>query len=218
MLDYSMFDKFIQNIRYLFLIIILVLLSFFSINYYIINFWWNFIYNWDLKLENKVWLVLWAWIKNNTYPSDILKDRLDVAIESYNKNIISKVIVSGDNSKINHNEPEVMQKYLIEKGVLKSDIFKDHAWFDTYDSIYRAKAIFDVKEMIIFTQEYHLYRALYIWNKLWIKTYWITTDNHKYIHIVSFKSRELFSRIKAFFEVELLKSTPKFLWEKIDIN
>ena len=172
-----MIYKITQNIRYLFLIMILFFLSFFAINHYVISFWEEFIYKKDLLTWNRIWLVLWAWIKNNSYPSDILRDRLDVAIDSYNGNIISKIIVSWDNSKINHNEPEVMEKYLIDKWIPKENIFKDHAWFDTYDSIYRANAIFWVENMIIFTQEYHLYRALYISNRLWINSYWIITDN-----------------------------------------
>ncbi len=211
-------NSIIQNVRYLFLIIILLSLSFFTINYYVISFWEKFLYPKNSKLDLKVWLILWAWIKNNSQPSDILKDRLDTWVEAYKNKLISKIIVSWDNSKINYNEPEVMEKYLLKKWVLKKDIFKDYAWFDTYDSIYRAKNIFWVKKMLIFTQKYHLYRALYISNNLWIDSYWMVSDKHIYLNMIWFKFRELFSRVKAFLEVEILKSKPKFLWKKIKIN
>lgn len=213
-----MINKVKKIIRCLFLIIILFVLFFFSINCYIINFWDKFIYKQAILPNNRIWLVLWAWINNNSHPTDILKDRLDTAIEVYKNKTISKIIVSWDNSTINHNEPLVMEKYLILNWVSKEDIFKDHAWFDTYDSIYRAKVIFQVEKMIIFTQKYHLYRALYISNKLWIDSYWIATDKHTYLDIRKFKSREMLSRIKAFFEIEILDSKPKFFWDKLKIN
>jgi vancomycin permeability regulator SanA len=188
------------------------------INFYILNYSKDYFININSLEKSKVWLVLWAWIKYNKEPTDILKDRLQTAFEAYKSWKIKKIIVSGDNSKIYHNEPEVMEKYLLNLWVNKNDIFKDYAWFDTYDSIYRAKEIFWVKKLIIFTQEYHLYRALYIANRLWINSFWIATNRHNYILIKKFKSREFLSRIKAFFEVEILKTKPKFLGEKIEIK
>jgi vancomycin permeability regulator SanA len=208
----------LKIIKILLVIFLSIIFLSISINFYILNYSKNYIKTID-KVENtKVWLVLWAWIKYNKEPTDILKDRLKIAFQAYNKWKIKKIIVSGDNAKIYHNEPEVMEKYLIKLWVDKNDIYKDYAWFDTYDSIYRAKEIFGVKKLVIFTQNYHLYRALYIANKLWIKSYWISTNMHEYVLIKKFKSREFFSRIKAFFEVEILKSKPKFLWEKIEIK
>lgn len=202
------------------LLIFFISITFLSvlINIYVINFWTKHIKQIDNLNGKDIWLVLWAWIKYNRQPTDILKDRLYTAYLAYINKKISKIIVSGDNSKIYHNEPEVMENYLINLWVNKKDIYKDYAWFDTYDSIYRSKEIFWVKQLVIFTQEYHLYRALYIAKKLWINSDGVVSDRHKYIAIDKFKLREFFSRIKAFFEVELFKPKPKFLGEKIEIK
>ncbi len=200
-------------------LIILIWIFFVWINIYIINFSKDYIL--DLKkLDNsrKIALVLWAWIKTNKKPTDILKDRLNTAFLAYKSWKIKKIIVSWDNSKIYHNEPEVMRHYLVDLGVKKTDIYNDYAGFDTYDSIYRAKEIFQAKKIVIFTQKYHLYRAIYISHMLWIDSVWVISDKHKYLKINYFKFREFFSRIKAFFEAWILKSKPKFLWKKIEIK
>ncbi len=213
-----MFKNFSQNIRYLLLILILIIISIITINYYIVSFWESKIVKLDSINNYKVWLVLWASVRPNWIPSDILADRLKTGYEAYSLWKISKIIVSGDNRKLNYNEPEAMKKYLLKLWAKQNDIYLDYAWFDTYDSIYRAREIFSVNKMIIFTQEYHLYRALYIANKLWIESVWIVSDKHNYLWIINYKTREIFSRIKAFFEIEILKTKPKFLGEKIEIK
>jgi len=212
-----MFKNFFQNIRYLLLLILLIIISIIAINYYVIDFWWKKIV--DLKnLKNyKVGLVLWASVKPNWIPSDILADRLKTSYEAYKLWKISKIIVSGDNRKLNYNEPDNMKKYLIKLWVKSEDIQPDYAGFDTYDSMYRAKEIFWAKEMVIFTQQYHLYRALYIANKLWIQSVWVVSDKHIYLWIIKYKSREILSRIKAFLEVEIFNTQSKFLGERIEI-
>jgi len=202
------------------LLVFLISIIFLSvlINFYIISFWTKYIKTIDNLDKSYIWLVLWAWIKYNKEPTDILKDRLYTAYLAYINQKISKIIVSWDNSKIYHNEPEVMEKYLLDLWVNKEDIYKDYAWFDTYDSIYRAKEIFQAEQLVIFTQEYHLYRALYIANRLGINSQWVVSDRHNYLAIEKFKLREFLSRIKAFFEVELFKPKPRFLGEKIEIK
>lgn len=213
-----MFKKFIQNIRYLILLLLLFFISIIAINTYVVSFWSEKIISiQDIKWY-KIWLVLWASVKSNWVPSDILADRLKTAYEAYNSWKISKIIVSWDNREMNYNEPEAMKKYLVKLWVAKDDIYLDYAWFDTYDSIYRAKEIFWIRNLVIFTQEYHLSRALYISNKLWINSVWISTDIHQYLWIVRFKMRELMARVKAFFEIEILKTKPKFLGDKIEIK
>jgi len=211
-------NKIIQNIRYFLLIIILIIVFLFAINNYIVNFSKNEIKTIENLPKTKVGLILWAGIKYNKEPTDILKDRLTLALQAYKKRKIEKIIVSWDNSKVYHNEPDVMKNFLIKYWVKKDDIYPDYAWFDTYDSLYRAKEIFKAKEIVIFTQEYHLYRAIYIAKKLGLKAYWVKTNLRSYKKETSFKLRELLARFKAFLEVEFLKPKPKFLWEKIEIK
>jgi len=205
------FKKYLKIFIILDIIIITIIFIIFFANFYIIQFSSNYIFS-DIKsIQNKpVWLVLWASIKANSKPSDILADRLKTASNTYRENKIEKIIVSWDNKTLDYNEPEVMETYLISLWVKKQDIFKDYAWFDTYDSIYRANHIFWVKKLVIFTQEYHLYRAVYIANRLWIDSVWIKSDLHEYVWINKFIFREIFARIKAILEVDILKSETKY--------
>ncbi len=205
-------------IKIFFWILVLIIAIIVSINIYVISFSKNWYYNDVEKLPKlNIWLVLWASVKWNKEPSDILKDRLIVASEAYKKTKIKRIIVSWDNWKHTYNEPLAMQKFLIENGVKEEDIYLDYAWFDTYDSLYRAKEIFWVKSLVIFTQDFHLKRAIYISRKLQIDTYWMETNLHDYINSNFNFVREIFARVKAFLEIEIFKPKPKYLWEKIEI-
>ena len=207
-----------KKIGYTFLALSLIIVIIAVINFHVLNYS-KLNYYYDIEwLENKyVWLVFWASVLKNWTPSDILKDRLKVAYKAYNTWKIEKIIVSWDNSHKNYNEPLWMQKYLMKLWVDEDDIYLDYAWFDTYDSIYRSREIFGVNEIVLFTQDFHLKRAMYISNKLWIKTFWVQTNLQKYINEDYNNRREVFARIKAFIEIEIFKPEPKFLWEKIEI-
>ena len=113
-------------------------------------------------------------------PSPMLQDRLDEGIKLYKEGIASKIIMSGDHGREEDDEVNIMKEYAIEQGVPSEDIFMDHAGFSTYESIYRAKEIFDADNIVIVTQEYHLYRALYIADKLNINAYGVNSDPRKY--------------------------------------
>jgi len=200
------------------LLIILAIELIVWINFYVLSFSKDNYFS-DIKdLENTyVGLVFWASVYWKDKPSDILRDRLDVAILAYKNNKIEKIIVSWDNSISYYNEPVAMQKYLMEEWIDVDDIYLDYAWFDTYDSIYRAKEIFWVDNIVLFTQDFHLKRAMYISKRLWINTYWVETNLHKYILDDYNNRREIFARVKAFIEVEIFKSKPKFLGDTIEI-
>lgn len=200
----------------LFVVLIVAIIS--SINFYVLSFSkTNYYYDVDWLENNYLALVFWASVKSNWVPSDILKDRLKVAYEAYSKWKIHKIIVSWDNSQYDYNEPVAMQKYLINLWVDVDDIYLDYAWFDTYDSLYRAKEIFWATELVLFTQDFHLKRAMYISSKLWIETFWVETNLQKYLAEDYNNRREVLARIKAFIEVDILKTKPKFLWDKIKI-
>ncbi|MDD3793510.1 MAG: ElyC/SanA/YdcF family protein [Candidatus Gracilibacteria bacterium] len=202
-----------------FFVLIFLILSFVTgVNYYVLSFSNdNYFYDVDGLDDKYLGLVFGASIINNKYPSDILKDRLKVAYEAYNTGKIKKIIVSGDNSKINYNEPEVMKNYLVSLGVKEQDIYQDYAGFDTYDSLYRAREIFDATEIVLFTQDFHLKRAMYIGNKLGLQVYGVETNLQKYIKEDYNNRREVFARIKAFFEIEIFKNKPKYLGDKVRI-
>ncbi|MDD2908008.1 MAG: ElyC/SanA/YdcF family protein [Candidatus Gracilibacteria bacterium] len=202
-----------------FFVLIFLTLSFvLGVNYYVLSFSSDNYY-YDVEgLDNQyIGLVFGASVLKNKEPSDILKDRLKVAYNAYKLGKIKKIIVSGDNSVLNYNEPEVMKKYLMKQGVKEFDIYLDYAGFDTYDSLYRAREIFGVTEIVLFTQDFHLKRAMYISKKLGLTTYGVETNLQKYLKQDYNNNREIFARIKAFFEIEIFKSKPRFLGDKVQI-
>ena len=162
-------------------------------------------------------LVLGAGIINNSRPTLMLRDRLEKAIELYQKGVSPKIIMSGDHGTKYHDEVNIMKNYAIEKGVPSEDIFMDHAGFCSYDSIYRAKEIFGAKKIVIVTQKYHLYRALYIANKLDVESYGVKADARSYRKIIYYELREILATYKNFFKCKL-KPEPRFLGEKIPLN
>jgi SanA protein len=162
-------------------------------------------------------LVLGAMVSQSGYPSDFLKDRMDIAIELYKNKKVKRFLLSGDHGQKNYDEVNSMKKYLLDKGIDTSDIFLDHAGFDTYSSIVRAKEIFQVKDVIIVTQEFHLSRAVYIARKKGLNAYGMVADKREYLSIKRLKIRELMANVKAFWEV-LINKEPKFLGSKIPIT
>lgn len=189
-----------------------------GINHYVVSFSDDkLIYGIENLEETRVWLVFWARVYSNGIPSPILRDRLDTALKAYEDKKIERIIVSGDNSTRYYDEPTNMKAYLVDLWVPEEHIYIDYAGFDTFDSIYRSNYIFSVEEIVLFTQDYHLKRAIYIAERLWISAQWMSTDLQDYRDIDYFERREMFSRIKAFLEIEILKSQPKFLGEKIEI-
>lgn len=160
-----------------------------------------------------------ALVYQNSTPSGMLQDRLDVALQIYEKGIVPKILVSGDHGTKNYDEVNVMRNYLIEKGVPAEDIFMDHAGFDTYQTIYRARDVFQVKKAVIATQDFHLYRALYIGEKLSLELDGVESTLRTY-GTSSLKSRirEYFARVKAFIECEITKPEPEFLGPAIPIT
>jgi len=206
-------------LKFLLPTVTLLLFIILIINYLVLSFSKEGYFNDVEKLPNiRVWLVFGASVKRNWEPSDILKDRLIVTYNAYNKWKIKKIIVSWDNSKSNYNEPAAMKKFLVKLWVKKEDIYLDFAGFDTYDSIYRAKHIFWVKKIILFTQDFHLKRAMYISKKLWFETYWMETNLQEYLAKNYNNSREILARIKAFLDVDINGSNPKYLWEPVDMS
>jgi len=167
--------------------------------------------------DAQVALVLGALVNSEGELSDILKDRVDTALELYDAKKVQKFLLSGDHGRYTYDEVNAMKDYLLEKGIPKEDIFLDHAGFDTYDSIYRAKEIFEVESMIIVTQKFHLPRAIYIARSLGLENYGIIADKHKYLKAVYNERREFLAQIKAFYNV-IFHSKPEFLGDLIPIT
>ena len=160
-------------------------------------------------------LVLGAGLRNGK-PSPVLKDRLDMAYKLYEDGYSEKIIVSGDHGKKYYDEVNVMKNYLLDKGIDSNNIFMDHAGFSTYDSVYRAKEIFLANKIIIVTQQFHLYRSLYIAKQLKLDAVGVSATLRDYSGSFKFEIREILARDKDFVK-SIFKPEPKYLGDTISV-
>jgi SanA protein len=158
-----------------------------------------------------------ALVSSSGYPSDFLQDRLDVALELYKAHKITRFLLSGDHGHQNYDEVNNMKFYLLNRGVDTADIFLDHAGFDTYSTMVRAKKVFCVHRAIIVSQEFHLQRAIYIARHVGIEAYALKADKREYKSINRLKIREAIANIKAVGEI-LINKKPHFLGPEIPIT
>jgi len=166
--------------------------------------------------ESDAVMILGAMVYSSGKPSPVLKTRLDYGYELYIQGKAKKILVSGDHGRVNYDEVNVMKDYLMEKGVPREDIFMDHAGFNTYDSMYRAKAIFQIETLLICTQDFHIGRSLYIARKLGIDAYGYPCEDDTAYKTYN-NMRESLARVKAVFDV-IIKRKPKYLGEQIPIS
>ena len=169
-------------------IIILGIIAVFGINQYVKSVASkNIIQEVENAKESDAILVLGCQVMEDGSLSLMLKDRLDKAIELYKQGISEKIIVSGDHGR------------------------------EEYESLYRAGYIFKVEKLIVVTQEYHLYRAVYIGNKLGIETYGVPAEKTLYYGQTSREIREILARDKDFVKC-IFKSKPTYLGESIPVS
>lgn len=163
-------------------------------------------------------LVLGAYVFPNGSVSTMLKDRLTVGYELYEQGKAPKLIVSGDHGRKDYDEVNSMKRFMIDMGVPNKDVFMDHAGFSTYESMYRARDIFQVQKVIIVTQEYHLMRAVYIARALGMEAYGVAADRRDYGQAMKmYNIREIAARNKDFLWVNVLKPKPTFLGDSIPV-
>ena len=161
-------------------------------------------------------LVLGCQVKENGSPSHMLEDRLKRGVSLYEGGM-PKLLMSGDHGQAHYNEVGTMKQYAVDAGVPSSDVFMDHAGFSTYESLYRAKAVFGVDRVIIVTQKYHLYRALFIARALGIEAWGVASDYRTYSGQSIREVREVLARVKDVGS-SLLKLKPTYLGEPISIT
>lgn len=162
-------------------------------------------------------IVLGCGINSNGTPSDMLRDRLNFAIEIYKNGGAPKLLMSGDHGRVGYNEVGVMKQYAINAGVPSEDIFMDHAGFSTYETMYRAKEIFKAKKVIVVTQEYHLYRSVYNAEKLGMEAYGVESDVYWYENARFYEARECAARCKDFIWC-IFKPSPTYLGDAIPVS
>lgn len=201
------------------ILVVLAIAIVFGVNAFVINRYKSKILSVEdsKKLEDvDCILILGAQVMSDK-PSEMLADRLKKGLELYKNGVAEKIIVSGDHGRTDYDEVRVMKDFLISNGVPSENIFMDHAGFSTYDSMYRAKNIFKVERLVVVTQEYHLYRAVYSGNKLGMDAYGVRSDLHQYGGQEKREVREILARNKDFVMC-IFKPQAKFGGEEIPVS
>ena len=212
--------KYIQKLfRGLFFIILILFITIIVINTYVKDSAKDRIISSDeaIGLNADCIIVLGAGVRADGTPSPMLKDRLLQGIALYDMGASDRLLMSGDNTKKGYDEVNTMKQYAIDKGIVSEDIFMDHAGISTYDSIYRAKEIFQAEKIIIVTQKYHLYRALYISDSLGVDAYGVSADPTIYAGQELREIREIIARAKDFVKC-IIKPPASILGEAIPVS
>jgi len=162
-------------------------------------------------------LVLGCGVWAGGVPSHMLQDRLDTAIDLYFSGAGKKLLMSGDHGTADYNEVQVMRDYALAAGVPAEDIFMDHAGFCTYDSICRAKRIFRVESLVVVTQKYHSFRAVFLAEAFGMEAVAVTANPRAYVGAAYREAREVIARNKDFIW-GILKPDPTYLGEPIPIT
>ena len=142
-------------------------------------------------------LVLGCGLRNGR-PSPMLRDRLDKSLDLYRGGVSDRLLMSGDHGQADYDEVNVMKAYAIEAGVPSEQVFMDHAGFSTYESMYRARDVFLARRVVIVTQKYHLYRAVYVARALGLEAYGVAAEYYDYAGQRYRDLREILARNKDF--------------------
>jgi SanA protein len=153
-------------------------------------------------LPRPVAIVFGAGLTRSGTPTRVLRDRVETAAHLYFAGKVEKLLMSGDNSFVDYNEPQAMKDYALSLGVPEDAIVLDFAGRRTYDTCFRAREIFQIEEAILVTQSFHLPRALYICNQLGLNATGVAAQNHYFL-----------KRSRAFWNLRELIATPVALWE-----
>jgi len=163
-------------------------------------------YTVDEISEQKVAIVFGAGLKGDgTVPSNILQDRVSASVDLYKAGKVKKILMSGDNRVIEHNEPDVMIEHAVKLGVREFDLQPDYAGRSTYETCYRAKEVFGITKAVLVTQQFHLPRAIYICSTLGIDVVGYASDKHVYQDISYLKVREFLAISKAFWGLYVIR-------------
>ena len=169
------------------------------------------------ELDADCILVLGAGLRKDNSPSPILRERIDRGIELYNLTAAPKLLMSGDHGRREYNEVGVMKALAVEAGIPSHDVFMDHAGFSTYESLYRARDVFCAKRVIIVSQKYHLYRALYIADQLGLEAYGVGADVQRFYGQTTREMRESAARVKDFLYC-MIQPSPTYLGDTIPVS
>lgn len=162
-------------------------------------------------------LVLGCGVHPDGRPSDMLADRIAQGVALYENGTSPKLLMSGDHGRSDYDEVNAMRDVAVEAGVPADDVFMDHAGFSTYESMYRARDVFQAKRIVVVSQEYHLYRALYVAERLGLDAYGVSADLRPYAGQEGREVREVLARGKDFF-TSMVQPQPTFLGDPISLS
>ncbi|MCD4811840.1 YdcF family protein [bacterium] len=162
-------------------------------------------------------IVFGAGLKPDGTPNDMLEDRLDTAVELYNEGKIEKLLLSGDNSLEEYNEPQAMYEYLtLIKELPPEDVVRDFAGLRTYDTCARAKNIWNIDEAILISQGYHLSRAIFTCNTLGVESTGFSATKDIYIGETYYKLREILAIHKALIDIYIIH--PEYIGGEVETD
>ena len=171
-----------------------------------------------LDLENvDCIIVLGCQVRSDGTPSHMLEDRLRQGVVLYTSGAAPKLLMSGDHGTNGYDEVDAMKKYAVEAGAPSEDVFMDHAGFSTYESMCRAKKIFQAEKVLIVTQRYHLYRAVYLAKALGMEAYGVAAEYRQYSGQFARDVREVLARVKDF-GMAIFQPDPTYLGDAIPIS
>ena len=162
-------------------------------------------------------LVLGCGVLSDGRPTAMLRDRLNKGVELYQAGVSERLLMSGDHGTAYYDEVNTMKNFAIDKGVPSSHIFMDHAGFSTYESMYRAEDVFCAQRVVIVTQKYHLYRAVYVARALGLDAYGVAAAGDNYGGQLYRDLREILARNKDFF-TSLIKPKPTYSGPAIPVS
>ena len=168
------------------------------------------IYSISTVPAKRVAIVFGAGLWKDGRPTPVLRDRVATAAELYRLGKVEKLLMSGDNRFIYHNEPEAMRQYALSLGIPDEDIVLDYAGRRTYDTCYRSRSIFGVQEAILVTQAFHLPRAIYTCNMLNLPAVGVNADQRQYRKrsLIYWHAREIPATLAALWEVHAIRPIP----------
>ena len=160
--------------------------------------------------DHRAAVVFGAGLRRDGYPTPILQDRVETAADLYFSGKVEKILMSGDNSTLDYNEPESMRQYALSLGVPDKDIVMDYAGRRTYDTCYRAKTIFGLQDAILVTQAFHMPRAIYTCNMLGLQSVGVEANNRHYFlfSLAIWNIRELAATVTAFVDLHITHPHP----------
>jgi SanA protein len=166
------------------------------------------IYTEETVPSSRAAIVFGAGLTAEGGPTTVLQDRVTTAANLYASGKVEKILMSGDNRFLNYNEPGAMKIFGMQLGIPEEDIVLDYAGRRTYDTCYRAKEIFQLSEVILVTQQFHLSRALYTCNTLGLNAVGVTADRRTYRDSGYWGIREIPASLIAFIQVHLTQPKP----------